>query len=130
MLNVQTTFQNGVLHIDAVCETARLAGEDRDRQTSADPLSRGTVDLIGHRNHVILKESQRLKNLPLDLNAPNNIRSRATSREDSSHSLDAPLRMTFRSALDPQSPGPMGVRRGGWTGAQIAQKRRCGWRTR
>jgi N-acetylglucosamine-6-sulfatase len=54
------------------------------------PTSSGTVDLIERPNYVILKEPQRLKNLPFNVDASNNIRSRATSLEDPSHSLDAP----------------------------------------
>jgi RNA polymerase sigma factor (TIGR02999 family) len=46
--------------------------------------------LFGLRKDVILKEPQRLKNLPFNLDAPNDVRPRATSLEDPSHSLDAP----------------------------------------
>jgi hypothetical protein len=68
------------------------------------PSSGLVVDLIGHRENVILKEPRRLKNLPFNLGVPNNVRSQATSTGDSSHSLDAPLWMTIRPALNRQSP--------------------------
>jgi hypothetical protein len=72
------------------------------------PLSLQTVDLVGHRNDVILKESQRLKNLPSILGAPNNVRSAATSLEDPSHSLDAPPQDDIPASIKSTVPLPRG----------------------
>jgi hypothetical protein len=66
----------------------------------------GECRFIPTPHDVILKASQRLKNLPFNVDEPNNIRSPATSLEDPSHSLDAPPQDDISDSIQSTVPKP------------------------